>query len=141
MTHEATPPALRLRSVFISDVHLGFKGCRAEFLLDFLRRVECERLYLVGDVIDLWTLQRSFHWPQAHNDVIRTILGKAKHGTRVTYIPGNHDRTFRDPNRVPNGPDWRTWRSSADAHNSLYSWLFRRGGGGQPLHAAWTVGS
>jgi len=77
-------------------VHLGFKGCRAEFLLSFLRRVECEQIYLVGDIIDLWSLERSFYWPQAHNDVIRTILGKAKHGTRVVYIPGNHDRTFRD---------------------------------------------
>jgi len=87
---------LRLRSVFISDVHLGFKGCRAEFLLDFLRRVECQQIYLVGDIIDMWSLTRSFYWPQAHNDVIRTILGKAKHGTRVVYVPGNHDRPFRD---------------------------------------------
>jgi UDP-2,3-diacylglucosamine pyrophosphatase LpxH len=85
-----------LRSVFISDVHLGFKGCRAEFLLDFLRRVECQQIYLVGDIIDMWSLTRSFYWPQAHNDVIRTILGKAKHGTRVVYVPGNHDRPFRD---------------------------------------------
>jgi UDP-2,3-diacylglucosamine pyrophosphatase LpxH len=89
-------PPLRVRSVFISDVHLGFKGCRAAFLLDFLRRVECEQLYLVGDIIDLWSLERTFYWPQLHNDVIRTVLGKAKHGTRVVYIPGNHDRTFRD---------------------------------------------
>lgn len=89
-------PKLRLRTVFISDVHLGFKGCRADFLLDFLRRVECERLYLVGDIVDLWALQRTFYWPQAHNDVLRTILGKAKHGTRVVYVPGNHDRSFRD---------------------------------------------
>jgi UDP-2,3-diacylglucosamine pyrophosphatase LpxH len=89
-------PKLRLRTVFISDVHLGFKGCRADFLLDFLRRVECERLYLVGDIVDLWALRRSFYWPQAHNDVLRTILGKAKHGTRVVYVPGNHDRSFRD---------------------------------------------
>jgi UDP-2,3-diacylglucosamine pyrophosphatase LpxH len=96
MTTRPSQPVLRLRSVFISDVHLGFKGCRAEFLLDFLRRVECERIYLVGDIIDLWSLQRSFYWPQAHNDVIRTILGKAKHGTRVVYVPGNHDRPFRD---------------------------------------------
>jgi UDP-2,3-diacylglucosamine pyrophosphatase LpxH len=87
---------LRLRSVFISDVHLGFKGCRAGFLLDFLRRVECEQLYLVGDIIDLWSLERTFYWPQQHNDVIRTLLGKAKHGTRVIYVPGNHDRVFRD---------------------------------------------
>ena len=96
MTSKPPQSTLRLRSVFISDVHLGFKGCRAEFLLDFLRRVECEQLYLVGDIIDLWSLQRTFYWPQAHNDVIRTILGKAKHGTRVLYVPGNHDRAFRD---------------------------------------------
>jgi UDP-2,3-diacylglucosamine pyrophosphatase LpxH len=89
-------PPLRVRSVFISDVHLGFKGCRAAFLLDFLRRVECEQLYLVGDIIDLWSLERTFYCPQLHNDVIRTVLGKSKHGTRVVYIPGNHDRTFRD---------------------------------------------
>ena len=87
---------LRTRSVFISDVHLGFKGCQAQYLLDFLRSVECDQIYLVGDIIDVWALTRSFYWPQAHNDVIRTILGKAKHGTRVVYIPGNHDRVFRD---------------------------------------------
>ena len=87
---------LRTRSIFISDVHLGFKGCQAQYLLDFLRRVECDTVYLVGDIIDLWALSRSFYWPQAHNDVIRTILGKAKHGTRVVYVPGNHDRVFRD---------------------------------------------
>ena len=96
MTPKPPQSTLRLRSVFISDVHLGFKGCRAEFLLDFLRRVECEQIYLVGDIIDLWSLQRTFYWPQAHNDVIRTILGKAKHGTRVVYVPGNDDRAFRD---------------------------------------------
>jgi UDP-2,3-diacylglucosamine pyrophosphatase LpxH len=88
--------SLRVRSVFISDVHLGFKGCQARFLLDFLRRVECDHVYLVGDIIDLWALQKSFHWPQEHNDVIRTVLGKAKHGTRVVYVPGNHDRPFRE---------------------------------------------
>ena len=89
-------PALRLRSVFISDVHLGFRGCRAEFLLDFLRRVECRQIYLVGDIIDMWALSRNFYWPQSHNDVLRTLLGMARHGTRVVYIPGNHDRSFRD---------------------------------------------
>jgi UDP-2,3-diacylglucosamine pyrophosphatase LpxH len=92
----APRPTLRFRSIFISDVHLGFKGCRAEFLLDFLRRVECEQIYLVGDIIDVWSLARRFYWPQSHNDVIRTLLGKAKHGTRVVYVPGNHDRPFRD---------------------------------------------
>jgi UDP-2,3-diacylglucosamine pyrophosphatase LpxH len=77
-------------------VHLGSRGCQAQYLLDFLRRVECDELYLVGDIIDMWALTRSFYWPQAHNDVIRTVLGKAKHGTRIVYIPGNHDRPFRD---------------------------------------------
>ena len=96
MAPNPAQPVLRVRTVFISDVHLGFKGCRAGFLLDFLRRVECERIFLVGDIIDLWSLHRSFYWPQQHNDVIRTLLGKAKHGTRVVYVPGNHDRTFRD---------------------------------------------
>lgn len=96
METTAPRPTLRLRTVFLSDTHLGFKGCRAEYLLDFLRRVECEQIYLVGDIIDVWSLSRAFYWPQAHNDVIRTILGKAKHGTRVVYVPGNHDRPFRD---------------------------------------------
>ena len=82
---------LRIRSVFISDVHLGFKGCQASYLLDFLRRVECDQIYLVGDIIDVWALTKSFYWPQAHNAVIRTILGKAKHGTRVIYVTENSD--------------------------------------------------
>lgn len=86
----------RYRAVWISDVHLGFRGCAAEFLLDFLRSVECETLYLVGDIVDIWELKRRVYWPQAHNNVIRTILGKAKQGTRVVYIPGNHDELLRD---------------------------------------------
>jgi UDP-2,3-diacylglucosamine pyrophosphatase LpxH len=89
-------PTFRFRTVFISDIHLGFRGCSAAYLLDFLRSIETETLYLVGDIIDIWSLRKSFFWPQAHNDVIRTILGKAKHGTRVVYIPGNHDNLFRD---------------------------------------------
>lgn len=83
------------RAIFISDVHLGHSGCSAEFLLDFLRSTTCDYLYLVGDIIDVWQMKKSFYWPQAHNDVIRTILGKAKHGTRITYVPGNHDDIFR----------------------------------------------
>jgi UDP-2,3-diacylglucosamine pyrophosphatase LpxH len=89
-------PSLRFRSVFISDVHLGFKGCSAHYLLDFLHSVETDTLYLVGDIIDVWALQRNFYWPQAHNDVVRTILGMARRGTRVVYVPGNHDRLARD---------------------------------------------
>lgn len=84
------------RTIFISDVHLGFSGCSAAFLLDFLRSTTCENLFLVGDIIDIWQMRKRPYWPQLHNDVIRTILGKAKHGTRLFYIPGNHDEAIRD---------------------------------------------
>jgi UDP-2,3-diacylglucosamine pyrophosphatase LpxH len=87
---------LRVRTVWISDVHLGFRGCSADMLLDFLHTVECETLYLVGDIVDVWNMKRGLYWPQAHNNVIRTVLGKAKHGTRVVFVPGNHDEVFRD---------------------------------------------
>ena len=76
-------------------MHLGFRGCSAEFLLDFLRRTECKYLYLVGDIVDIWSMKRRVFWPQVHSDVIRTILGKAKHGTKVVFVPGNHDEMFR----------------------------------------------
>ena len=87
---------LRLRSVFISDIHLGFKGCSAELLLDFLHHVDMDFLFLVGDIIDVWSMQKSMYWPQSHNNVVRTILGKAKRGTTVIFVPGNHDELFRD---------------------------------------------
>jgi UDP-2,3-diacylglucosamine pyrophosphatase LpxH len=88
---------LRYRAVWISDIHLGTRGCNAEFLLDFLRAVECDHLYLVGDIVDLWSIEQlGLHWPQSHNNVLRTILGKAKHDTRVVLIPGNHDELLRD---------------------------------------------
>jgi len=77
--------------MWISDVHLGTKGCQAEALLDFIKTYECEKLYLVGDIIDIWALKRGIHWPQSHNDVVQKILRKARKGTEVIYIPGNHD--------------------------------------------------
>lgn len=92
-THQT---AKRYRSIWISDVHLGFPGCSANYLLDFLRSTKCDYLYLVGDIIDVWYMKKRMYWPQEHNNVIRTILGKAKHGTKVIYIPGNHDEIFRD---------------------------------------------
>jgi UDP-2,3-diacylglucosamine pyrophosphatase LpxH len=84
------------RSVFISDVHLGTRGCQAELLLDFIRAVECDRLYLVGDIIDGWKLKAGWFWPQSHNDVVQKILRLARRGVEVTYIPGNHDDRVRD---------------------------------------------
>jgi UDP-2,3-diacylglucosamine pyrophosphatase LpxH len=87
---------LAYRTVWISDVHLGTRGCKAEFLLDFLKHVECECLYLVGDIIDLWKLKNGWYWPPLHNDIVRAVMEKAKKGTRVIYVPGNHDEFFRD---------------------------------------------
>ncbi|WP_297807477.1 UDP-2,3-diacylglucosamine diphosphatase [uncultured Methylophaga sp.] len=87
---------IKVRSVWISDIHLGFRGCSADFLLDFLHKVECDYLYLVGDIIDVWEMKKKMYWPQAHNNVIRTLLGKAKHNTKVVYVPGNHDEVLRD---------------------------------------------
>lgn len=92
---EPPPPSLRVRTVWISDIHLGTPGCQAEALLDFLRDVDCETLYLVGDIIDGWQLRRSWYWPQAHNDVVQKILRKARKGTRVVFVPGNHDEFAR----------------------------------------------
>jgi UDP-2,3-diacylglucosamine pyrophosphatase LpxH len=88
--------AMRYRSIWISDVHLGTRGCQAEQLLDFLKHTESEHLYLVGDIIDLWRMRRSWAWRQAHNDVIQKLLRKARKGTRVMFIPGNHDEMFRE---------------------------------------------
>ena len=85
----------RVRTVWISDVHLGTPGCQAHALLDFLKRVECDTLYLVGDIIDGWQMRRSWYWPQAHNDVVQKLLRKARKGTRVIYVPGNHDEFAR----------------------------------------------
>lgn len=84
------------RAIWISDVHLGTRGCKAEFLLDFLKNTESEYLYLVGDMIDGWRLKRSWYWPQAHNDVVQKLLRKARKGTKVIYVPGNHDEFARD---------------------------------------------
>lgn len=85
----------RYRSVWISDVHLGTPGCQAAALLDFLKSIECEHLFLVGDIIDGWQLRRNWYWPQAHNDVVQKLLRKARKGTRVMFIPGNHDEFAR----------------------------------------------
>src|SRR5438046_8316104 len=81
----------RVRAAWISDVHLGTWGSNARALLEFLREYECETLYVVGDLIDIWQLRRGRYWPQQHNDVIQKILRKARKGVPVVYIPGNHD--------------------------------------------------
>ena len=85
----------RHRAIFLSDIHLGTRGCKAELLLDFLRHNECEHLYLVGDIVDGWRLKRWWYWPQAHNDVVQKIMRKVRKGTEVIYVPGNHDEAAR----------------------------------------------
>ncbi|GAB0117476.1 UDP-2,3-diacylglucosamine diphosphatase [Acidisoma sp. 7E03] len=94
-TNAQSAKAPLYRSVFISDVHLGTKGSKPEMLNDFLADATCERLYLVGDIIDGWRLRRSWFWDQHHDAVLRTILRHAKHGAEVIYIPGNHDEMMR----------------------------------------------
>lgn len=86
---------LYYRSIWISDVHLGSKPCKADYLLDFLASTQCDNLYLVGDIIDIWSYKRNRYWGQAHTNVINLILEKARSGTRVIYIPGNHDEDLR----------------------------------------------
>ena len=83
------------RAIWISDVHLGTPGCQAKFLLDFLKHNEADTFYLVGDIIDGWRLKKTVYWPQSHNDVLQKILRKARKGTEVVFIPGNHDEAAR----------------------------------------------
>jgi UDP-2,3-diacylglucosamine pyrophosphatase LpxH len=89
------PIPVRYRALWISDIHLGTPGCQAEPLLDFLRHTECDTLFLVGDIIDGWQLRRSWYWPQSHNDVVQKLLRKVRKGTRVIFVPGNHDEFAR----------------------------------------------
>nr|WP_240001786.1 UDP-2,3-diacylglucosamine diphosphatase [Parvibium lacunae] len=90
------PPTHHYRAIWISDVHLGTAGCKAGYLLDFLKHNESDKLYLVGDIIDGWQLRKGWTWQQTHNDVVQKILRKARKGTKVFYIPGNHDEFARD---------------------------------------------
>lgn len=89
-------PKTRHRTVWISDIHLGTRGCNAEMLVDFLHAIQCDTLYLVGDIIDGWKLRKGWYWPAAHNEVVRRILKMAHRGTRVVYVVGNHDEMLRD---------------------------------------------
>jgi len=86
----------RHRTLFISDTHLGTRGCKAELLADFLAHNDCDTLYLVGDIVDGWRLRRSWFWNDTHSRVVNLILRKVEEGTRVIYVPGNHDEVLRD---------------------------------------------
>lgn len=86
----------RYRALFLSDLHLGTKGCQSGALLDFLRQVDADTIYLVGDIVDGWRLKSTWYWPQQHNDVVQKLLRKVRTGVRLVYIPGNHDEFLRD---------------------------------------------
>ncbi|MCS0504157.1 UDP-2,3-diacylglucosamine diphosphatase [Ancylobacter mangrovi] len=90
------PDARRFRSLFLSDVHLGTKGCQADLLLDFLKFHDADTIYLVGDIVDGWRLRAGWYWPQSHNDVVQKLLRKGRKGARIVYLPGNHDEFLRD---------------------------------------------
>jgi UDP-2,3-diacylglucosamine pyrophosphatase LpxH len=89
------PGKTHYRAIFLSDIHLGTKGCQAERLLHFLKHHTCDRLYLVGDIVDGWRMRSSIYWPQAHSDVLRRFLTLCKRGTRLIYVTGNHDEFLR----------------------------------------------
>lgn len=92
---QASGERKRYRTIWISDIHLGTKGCNAELLIDFLDHTDSDTMYLVGDIIDGWRLKKKFYWPAEHNDIVWRILKRAKRGTRIVYIPGNHDEMVR----------------------------------------------
>ncbi len=95
VSQEGEPEPTIYRTLFLSDVHLGSRGCQAGLLLDFLKNNDAATIYLVGDMIDGWQLKRGWYWPQAHNDVVQKLLRKARKGVRVIYVPGNHDEFAR----------------------------------------------
>ena len=85
-----------VKTLFLSDIHLGTRGCQAAALLEFLKEYEAETIYLVGDIIDGWRLRSAWYWPQIHNDVVQKFLRRVRSGVRVVYVPGNHDEFLRD---------------------------------------------
>jgi UDP-2,3-diacylglucosamine pyrophosphatase LpxH len=85
-----------VRSVFVSDIHLGTRACQAESLLAFLREYPASHLFLVGDIIDFWSMSRGIHWNSAQNTIIQKVLKRARHGETVVFVPGNHDEALRD---------------------------------------------
>jgi len=96
MKNIATTTKRPLNAIWLSDIHLGYKACRAEFVLDFLNKNPAKVIYLAGDVVDVWALKRQFMWPDSHQAVLKKLIDLAAAGNRVVYIPGNHDDHFRD---------------------------------------------
>lgn len=115
---------MKIQSLFISDVHLGSKGSNAESVLETLKKYQPEYLFLVGDIIDGWLLKRKFRWPQSHTNVLRKILSYSKNGTKVIYIPGNHDDFLREYGEFSFGNievhNEYVWNNTFITHGDLY---------------------
>ena len=148
-TDAEDPLPVRYRTLWISDIHLGTPGCQAEALLDFLRHVECQTLFLVGDIIDGWQLRRQWYWPQAHNDVVQKLLRKARKGTRVIFVPGNHDE-FARRYLATTSAAWTWWRkpstpsptgAACGSRTAISSTAWCSARGGWPCWATWPMSS
>jgi UDP-2,3-diacylglucosamine pyrophosphatase LpxH len=87
---------MHVRSIFLSDIHLGTRACQADRLLDLLREYDSDHLFLVGDIVDLWAMSRGLYWSAAQNTVVQKVLRRARHGAKVVFVPGNHDEALRD---------------------------------------------
>ena len=115
---------MKIQALFISDVHLGSKGSNAESVLDLLKQYQPEYLFLVGDIIDGWLLKRRFRWPQSHTNVLRKIMSYSKNGTKVIYIPGNHDEFLREYGEFSFGNieihNEYVWNNTFITHGDLY---------------------
>lgn len=115
---------MKIEALFISDVHLGSKGSNAEDVLNLLKQHQPEYLFLVGDIIDGWLLKRKFRWPQSHTNVLRKILSYSKNGTKVIYIPGNHDDFLREYGEFSFGNievhNEYIWKNTFITHGDLY---------------------
>jgi UDP-2,3-diacylglucosamine pyrophosphatase LpxH len=115
---------MKIEALFISDVHLGSKGSNAEMVLDLLKQYQPEYLFLVGDIIDGWLLKRKFRWPQSHTNVLRKIMSYSKNGTKVIYIPGNHDDFLREYGEFSFGNievhNEYVWNNTFITHGDLY---------------------
>lgn len=115
---------VKVEALFISDVHLGSKGCNADQVLETLKRYEPEHLFLVGDIVDGWLLKKRFYWPQSHTNVLRKILSYSKKGTKVIYVPGNHDEFLRQYDDLHFGNievhEEYVWNGALITHGDLY---------------------
>jgi UDP-2,3-diacylglucosamine pyrophosphatase LpxH len=115
---------MKIDALFISDVHLGSKGSNADDVLNVLKKYQPKYLFLVGDIIDGWLLKRKFRWPQSHTNVLRKIMSYSKNGTKVIYIPGNHDQFLREYGEFSFGNieihNEYVWRNTFITHGDLY---------------------